>query len=380
MTTIHLLGLPHTVTRGEWSHCAYTGKALRFAPMMQSVGFRVVHYGNEGAQTWAVEQVDVLSQEVFEGLHGKYDPANPAFVGDRADTGSVLYQTFNARLGELLVERVQKGDIIACPFGHAHQAALRPEVWERAFVVETGIGYPTTFARFRIFESNAWMHWHLGKADARGDDYNWVIPNYFDVSEWDYQPHPRDYVLYFGRLSEIKGLQIVTELAKHTRRMGLQTYICGQGDPTPWLENGAVHYMPPIHGRDRSRLLGGARCVVMPTRYVEPFGGVAVEAGLCGTPVLGATFGAFTETIEHGLTGFRCRTLGDWVKGVELCEYLDRASIREWYATRYDMLKLAHTYKEVFDQLVDLHGEGWYSMRSPLSVEQLKCPRLALAQ
>ena len=58
---LHILGIPHTVTTDEFSHCAFTGKVLRFPAMMKSVGYEVYHYGIEGAQTDADKQIDVLN-------------------------------------------------------------------------------------------------------------------------------------------------------------------------------------------------------------------------------------------------------------------------------------------------------------------------------
>jgi glycosyltransferase involved in cell wall biosynthesis len=51
---------------------------------------------------------------------------------------------------------------------------------------------------------------------------------------------------------------------------------------------------------------------------------------LCGTPLISTNFGAFAETIEHGVTGFRCNTLGDFVKAIEKAGTLDRTKVLFW--------------------------------------------------
>jgi glycosyltransferase involved in cell wall biosynthesis len=107
--------------------------------------------------------------------------------------------------------------------------------------------------------------------------------------------------------------------------------------------------------------------VIMPTRYVEPFGGVTVEAELCGTPVLGSSYGSFTETIEHGKTGYQCRTLGDYLAGLEQIEngVISREYVRQFAVENFDMYKLAHKYDAAFKQIHDISTDrGWYSRRS----------------
>ena len=59
---LHILALPHTITNDEFSHCAYTGKVLRFPEMMVSRGFEVYHYGVEGSTTKATKNVELLTQ------------------------------------------------------------------------------------------------------------------------------------------------------------------------------------------------------------------------------------------------------------------------------------------------------------------------------
>ena len=362
--SLHLLGLPHTVTHRRFSACAFTGKVLRFAPMMRSTGYAVIHYGVEGAESGATEQVDVLSRETWMELGGKEPGTEP--LGLAANSDSQLYRAFNAALIPRLRERIAPKDAICLPFGHAHAQAVA--AFPDAVRVETGIGYPLASERFRVYESNAWMHYHLGKEQQGGSDYWWVIPNYYNPDEWPLGDGSGGYLVYLGRLSRDKGLDIVWEIAK--ARPDLEVVLCGQGDPSPWLTLPNISYRHPIHGAGREKFLGEALCTLMPTRYIEPFGGVTVESLLCGTPVLGSSFGSFTETIENGSNGFRCRTLNEWLTAVEDVQadaLYPRWMIRAAAVERYSMWKLAHNYDRVFQQLSDLWGDGWYSRRTTTS-------------
>lgn len=369
---LHLLGIPHTQTTYEFSHCAFTGKVKRFAPMMQSVGYDVIHYGVEGAHSGATYDVNLMSfdewngirTKLFKELYGDRDVMPTDFIGDLANVGNELYTIFNQRLKVQLSRNLDTHDIICLPFGYAHEGAIHDFSNPK---VETGIGYPNSYQDFRIFESNAWYHYEIGRVGKSGHDYNWVIPNYFKIDDWDFNPNPDGYVAYFGRISNIKGVNIVSEIAK--ARPDLKFKICGQGDPTEYLNSPNIEYIPPIHGQERSTFLGNAMAVIMPTRYVEPFGGVTVEAELCGTPVLGSSYGSFTETIEHGKTGYRCHTLGDFLAGLEQIENgaISRKYVREFAVERFDMFRLAHRYDAVFKQINDISTDkGWYSKRSSI--------------
>ena len=361
---LHLLGIPHTLSFDErYSHCAFTTKVNRFAPMLRSVGYEVRHYGN-GSGSPDVYHTPIFSKLELEKCLGKFDPSDARMIGDHAHSESLFYREFNARLARALNQHVQPGDIICCPFGIAHLAALRASAAaQKAFWVETGIGYEETFAPFRVFESSAWMHYHYGKKkqrlnDNRGSDYDWVIPNYFDIGEWDLNTACGEYVLYFGRIGEFKGMEVIKEIA--LRRPDLKFVICGQGDATPWLTPN-MEVRPPIHGRARSELIGKAIAVLVPSRYVEPFGGVAVEAMLCGRPVLASVFGAFSETLHHFC--FQCRTLKDWLDGLSECQRFSSLTydILRQHARQFDMYRLAEKYDSAFQQIFELRNEGWYA-------------------
>jgi glycosyltransferase involved in cell wall biosynthesis len=310
-----------------------------------------------GAEAGASEYINVLSREEQVALLGHANDDPQKFHGDDADTGNALYTEYNLRLKGLLETNVEPGDIVCHSFGHAHATAADTH---RGINIETGIGYPQTHYPFRVFESYAWMHWHLGRHDRSGSSYEWVIPNYFVAEEWPVVTTSGSYVLYFGRLAHIKGCHVVAEIAK--RMPDTRFILCGQGDPTPFLTSPNIEYRPPVTGTDRAALLGGAMAVLMPTQYVEPFGGVSVEAMLTGTPVLASPFGAFPEIITQGTTGFLPRVLAEWIDGIRLAQRLDRAGIAADARRRYSLEAVGPMYDAVFTQLHALFtGGDWYS-------------------
>ena len=357
---LHLIGIFHTQHKASFSHCAFTGKALRFPKMMQPFGYEVIEYSNEGSESCANEKVNMLSEDEYENLYG--NKSLTSFYGDNATVGSTGHQLFETRLITALKERIQPKDIICHPFGHAHQRIM--DEFPANQHVETGIGYPTLMPKsFRIFESYAWMHYHQGKENKQGKNYEWVIPNYFDLDEWEPSYEPGNYLAFLGRICSVKGMDTVLEIAK---RSPYPVVIHGQGDPSPWKHEN-LHYGGPISGKQRSDFLRNAKAALMPTNFTEPFGGSGVEAMLCGTPLIAVDYGAFTETIIDGTTGFRCHTLQEWMDAVDQCGDLDRKTIADIARSKYGLETCGKMYDRVFQTLNDLWRKGWYELRNSTS-------------
>jgi glycosyltransferase involved in cell wall biosynthesis len=351
---LHLIGIFHTQHKTSFSHCAFTGKALRFPRMMQIHGYKVVEYSNEGSESTADEQVSILTVEQFNQLY--VNRASTDFYGNDATIGSVGHQQFEEKLVTELRKRLQPQDIICHPFGHAHQRLMVEFPGHQH--VETGIGYPTLMPNsFRIFESYAWMHYHQGKENRNGRNYEWVVPNYYDLEDWDVSIEPGGYLAFLGRITELKGLDTIRAIADHSP---WPIVLHGQGDPSRWAHPN-IEYRGPLSGRERSSFLGGARALLAPSVFTEPFCGMAVEAMLCGTPVVSVDYGAMTETVQEGM-GFRCHTLQDWVDGIRLAGELDRKIIAERARAKYSLAACGKQYKKIFEQLSDLHGKGWYEL------------------
>jgi hypothetical protein len=375
---LHLPAIPHTITTNEYSHCAFTGKVLRFSPMMRSVGYEVYHYGIETSMSGANVQIDLLTVDEFNKLKlQSYMYLNPLAtkeesiayladptqnVGALANWDTPLYKEFNRKLREEIVKhyRSTATDIICLPFGPAHEYAF---VGLDYVYIESGIGYSNAFKDFRIYESYAILHYDCHRANINPPNYWFVCPNYYNIEEWSFQPICKKAIGFFGRLLESKGLQIIVEIAKIFPDVDI--YICGQGDATPYLSQHNIKYQKPLNGKDRWNYLSQLSAVITPTLFLEPFCGVSVEAQLCGVPVISSHHGAFVENIEQFKTGIRCHTLSDYCYGVQMAlnGMFDRKYIHERAVRLFDMYNVAKQYDYTLRSINDIYNgnNGWYS-------------------
>ena len=351
---LHLIGIFHTQHTQAYSHCAFTGKALRFPKMMQGQGYEVIEYSNAGSEGGADEHITMLDAAEFNTL---FKRSSTDFYGNDATVGSAAHQLFEQRLIPAQRERLQPQDIISHPFGHAHQQLMAEFPGHQH--VETGIGYPTLMPNsFRIFESYAWMHYHQGKEGRNGKNYEWVVPNYYDLDEWQPSYEPGQYLAFLGRITPLKGIDTIKAIADHSP---WPIVLHGQGDPTPWAHPN-IEYRGPISGTARSEFLRNARALLAPTVFTEPFCGMAVEAMLCGTPVVAVDYGAMTETVLEGVSGFRCHTLQGWIEGINAVGDLDRRVIADTARSRWSLETCGRRYDKIFRQLNDLYRPGWYEV------------------
>ena len=189
-----------------------------------------------------------------------------------------------------------------------------------------------------------------------------VIPPAVDPEMFDFRPADKtDELLFLGRLNDDKGVAVAIDIAK---RAGRRIAIVGQGDPARFLEgNPHARYVPAVDIEGRRKLMAEAAAFLCPTLYVEPLGSVALEAQMCGTPVICTDWGGFTETVLHGITGFRCRTMEQFLWAVHHIDRIDPAACRQWAIDNYSPQRIGQMFEEYFQMLLDLDGDGWYAER-----------------
>jgi glycosyltransferase involved in cell wall biosynthesis len=335
----HVASLPHTSTTREFSWCAYTEKVRKFATMMTRRGHTVYLYDSGVTDAECEESVAVVK------------PPADASVTEPEWTEQ-YWAPMNHRAIAAIAERIERRDFICIIGGNCQQVIA--QAFPNHMSVEFGIGYEGTFSPYRVFESYAWMHTvygaQQGALGSNGKFYDEVIPNYFEVEQFP-SGIGGNYLLYVGRLIKRKGVEIAVETAKRT---GMKLILAGQGDSPPHGEHVGV-----VGPERRAELMGGARALLCPTIYVEPFGGVAVEAQMCGTPVITTDWGAFTETVEQGVSGFRCRTMEQFTAAARAAGDLDREFIRARAIDLYSTGVIARQYEEYFTRLLGLFEDGF---------------------
>jgi glycosyltransferase involved in cell wall biosynthesis len=320
-----LVGLPHTRLEARYSTCAYTQKIRKFIAM-----------------GWD----DLLV------YHGGSELVDPEELPDWPNDDQ--WDSFNRWVINQLRETAADGDTLLLA-GGASQLAIA-EAFPNMLICEPGVGYPGVTGHHAAFESYAWMHYVYGQQGWNdGRLFDTVIPNYFDLADWPTIHNPDgDYLLFVGRLIDRKGPQVAVELA---RRVGMRLVIAGPGDPSSF----DAEYAGVVREADLAELMGNAACVICPTLYIEPFGGVAVEAMLCGTPVVASDFGAFTETVREGVGGYRFNTLLEGETAIRAAMQLPREHVRAYAAATYSLEAIRPKFDMWFDRLATLWEAGYYA-------------------
>jgi glycosyltransferase involved in cell wall biosynthesis len=347
----HVLGIPHTASNKDYLCCAFTQKVLNMCQMLIARGHHVIHYGNALSRVACDEQVDVLEAS---------DIGPPELSGS-FDTKSEVYQKFhNITVGEI-EKRKRVLDKLLC-FWPTHKTIA--DAHQNLIAIEAGIGYPAGhFAPYKVFESYAMLHAYrgleaVGTANGNGWWYEAVIPNYFDPGDFQLGPGG-DYLLFLGLRTiggDGKGIHIADQIAKEA---GYKLIIAGPGV----YENAGEHVelVGFCDVEKRKQLLAGARALLAPSLFVEPFCGAAIEALMSGTPVISTDWGAFAENNLHGVTGYRCRNFEQFVWAAKNIDKIRRLDCRAWAVQNFSLDRVGDMYEEFFRTVAARYTQGgWY--------------------
>jgi glycosyltransferase involved in cell wall biosynthesis len=169
-----------------------------------------------------------------------------------------------------------------------------------------------------------------------------VCHNGLDLDAAPFRARADGYLAFLGRMSPEKGPADAIRIA---REAGLPLLIgakCREQAEheyftrhvAPELGPGVV-WLGELDAAGKYALLAGARALLFPIAWPEPFGMVMIEAMACGTPVLATARGSVAEVVADGVTGFVRATPDELIATVARIGEIDRRACRRRVAERF---------------------------------------------
>jgi glycosyltransferase involved in cell wall biosynthesis len=182
-----------------------------------------------------------------------------------------------------------------------------------------------------------------------------AIPNPIDARAWPLREHKDDYLLWIGRMTAEKGPHRAIAAA---RAAGVPLVLAGVIQPgqqaffdrevAPHIDGERVRFIGEVGGSVKLAAFAGARALLMPIRWEEPFGMVMVEALACGTPVIAFPEGAARELVCDGQTGFLVEGEQAMGAAVGRLSHIAPRDCRAWVAEHCDVDVVAAAYERTY--------------------------------
>lgn len=278
-----------------------------------------------------------------------------------------------------------------CPRGYEEDRSIMPKVWESLHISELfdraqdfdiihnnfdflpltysnliatpvittihGFSSPEILPVYKKYNSRG-FYVSISDADRSPElDYIKTIHHGIDLPQFDFQPHPEDYLLFFGRIHHDKGAKEAIKIASACNKKLILAGIIQDENyfnqyVKPYLDSDNVVYVGSVGSFERNQLLGKAFALLHPINFDEPFGLSVIEAMACGAPVIAFNRGSMPELIQHGHNGFLVSDCEEAIAYVAQINQLDRADCRQVVEAYFTAPRMIEQYIEVYTQML----------------------------
>jgi glycosyltransferase involved in cell wall biosynthesis len=194
----------------------------------------------------------------------------------------------------------------------------------------------------------------LSRAGWAGNIYHGLPPDLLR-----FRPERGSYLAFLGRISPEKRVDRAIAIAL---ACGWPIRIAAKVDPADreyfeseirgLLDHPLVEFIGEISDDQKGEFLGGARALLFPIDWPEPFGLVLIEALACGVPVVAFRGGSVDEIVEPGITGFIVDDLDDAIAATRDIDRIDRATCRAVFDRRFSVTRMARDYVRVYEKVI----------------------------
>jgi glycosyltransferase involved in cell wall biosynthesis len=173
------------------------------------------------------------------------------------------------------------------------------------------------------------------------------------------QESSHEYFAFLGRIAPEKRVDRAIRIAQGC---GVPLKIAAKVDKAdrdyydesirPMMNGPGIEYIGEITDGDKASFLSGAKALLVPIDWPEPFGLVMIEAMACGTPVIAYNRGSVPEIVEDGVTGFVVEDEQSAIGAAYRLPELSRAKVRERFEQRFTARRMAQDYLSVYRSLM----------------------------
>ncbi|MBS0644604.1 MAG: glycosyltransferase family 4 protein [Acetobacteraceae bacterium] len=172
------------------------------------------------------------------------------------------------------------------------------------------------------------------------------------------QPGKRDYLAFLGRICPEKSPDRAIAIA---RAAGLKLKMAAKIDRVdreyfetkirPLVDGEQVEMIGEIGEAEKPAFLSGAKALLLPIDWPEPFGLVMIEAMACGTPTIAFPAGSVPEVIDDGVSGFIVPDVAGAVAAIGQLDRLNPEAIRARFEERFTARRMAEDYLAQYQRL-----------------------------
>jgi glycosyltransferase involved in cell wall biosynthesis len=190
---------------------------------------------------------------------------------------------------------------------------------------------------------------------------NWIatVHNALRVADYPFRAEKDGYLLFLGRMNPDKGAHVAIDIAEHAGSRLLLAAKCNEPPEQRYFEEHVaprlgpdVEWLGEADGDRKRVLLAGARCLLLPLQWEEPFGLVMIEALSCGTPVVALRRGAVPEVVVDGVTGYIRDDPSELVDALDRLDEIDPRACRERAESEFDVPVMLSRYEQVYRDVV----------------------------
>ncbi|MEB2775424.1 glycosyltransferase family 4 protein [Algoriphagus sp. D3-2-R+10] len=178
-----------------------------------------------------------------------------------------------------------------------------------------------------------------------------------DPALFTFQNNKEGYLLYFGRIHPEKGLDKAITIAE---KADLPLKIAGliqdefyfKTEIEPRINGSSIQYLGNLGKDARDLVLGGAKGLLHPISFEEPFGLSVLEAMMCGTPVIAFSRGSMPELIDDGVSGFLVHSIEEAVAAVKNLDQINPMQCRSHAEKNFSRDRMIESYEEAYKKVL----------------------------